>query len=100
MYINKVIAGIFFCMLLLLVNNISAQDPPQYGTPFNAVPDAKDVTIYEVNTRAFSATHNFQGVIDRLDSIKALGINVIYLMPVYPVGTLKSVNSPYCIRNL
>jgi len=49
--------------------------------------------------RAFSSTHNFQGVINRLDSIKALGVNVVYLMPIYPVGTLKSVNSPYCIRN-
>jgi glycosidase len=72
----------------------------QYGTPFDGVPDPRDATIYQVNIRAFSATHNFQGVINRLDQIKALGANVIYLMPVYPVGTLKSVNSPYCIRNL
>jgi glycosidase len=26
-------------------------------------------------------------------------VNTLYLMPVYPVGTLKSENSPYCIRN-
>ena len=73
--------------------------PSQYGTPFAGVPDPRDVTIYQVNMRAFSATHNFQGVINRLDQIKALGVNVIYLMPVYPVGVLKSVNSPYCIRS-
>src|ERR1700743_3085947 len=74
--------------------------PAQYGTPFAGVPDPRDVTIYQVNMRAFSPTHNFQGVINRLDQIKALGVNVIYLMPVYPVGVLKSVNSPYCISNL
>jgi glycosidase len=74
--------------------------PAQYGTPFTGVPDPRDVTIYQVNIRAFSATHNLQGVITRLDSIKALGVNVIYLMPVYPVGVYKSVNSPYCIRSL
>ncbi len=73
---------------------------PQYGVPFAGVPDPRDVTIYQVNMRAFSSTHNFQGVINRLDQIKALGVNVIYLMPVYPVGAYKSVNSPYCIRNL
>ena len=72
----------------------------QYGTPFAAVPDPRDVTIYQVNIRAFSPTHNFQGVINRLDQVKALGVNVIYLMPVYPVGQLRSANSPYCIRNL
>ena len=73
--------------------------PAQYGTPFTGVPDPRDVTIYQVNIRAFSATHNLQGVGNRLDQIKALGVNTIYLMPVYPVGSLKSVNSPYCIRN-
>src|SRR5580658_6856619 len=73
--------------------------PAQYGTPFTGVPDPRDVTIYQVNIRAFSATHNLQGVGNRLDQIKALGVNTIYLMPVYPVGTLKSLNSPYCIRS-
>ena len=29
----------------------------------------RDVTIYQVNTRAFSATHNLQGVASRLDQI-------------------------------
>lgn len=75
------------------------QDPAQYGTPFTEVPDARDAVIYQVNMRCFSSTHNFQGVISRLDSIKNLGINVIYLMPVYPVGILKSVNSPYCVKD-
>ena len=50
--------------------------------------------------RCFSSTRNFQGVIDRLDNIKELGVNVIYLMPFYPVGTLKAFNSPYCIKDL
>ncbi|MFH1213583.1 MAG: alpha-amylase family glycosyl hydrolase, partial [Candidatus Neomarinimicrobiota bacterium] len=55
--------------------------------------------MYEVNIRAFSSTGTFQGVIDRLDSIKALGINTIWLMPIYPIGVKNSVNSPYCIKN-
>jgi glycosidase len=74
-------------------------DPAQYGTPFQGVPDARDVVIYQVNMRAFSNTRNFQGVITRLDSIKALGANVIYLMPIYPVGELRAFNSPYCIKD-
>ncbi len=74
-------------------------DPAQYGTPFANVPDARDAVIYQVNMRSFSSTRNFQGVIARLDSIKALGVNVIYLMPIYPIGVLKSVNSPYCVKD-
>ncbi len=71
----------------------------QYGTPFNQVPDPQDAIIYQVNMRVFSSTRNFQGVINRLDQIKALGANVVYLMPIYPVGAVNSVNSPYCIRD-
>lgn len=74
----------------------------QYGTPFGGVADAKDVVIYEVNIRAFSAAGNLQGVIDRLDHIKALGVNTIWLMPIHPVGQIRSaggLGSPYSIKN-
>ena len=71
----------------------------QYGKPFQNVPDRRDVTLYQVNMRVFSKEGNFKGVSDRLDSIKVLGINVIYLMPIYPVGQLNSTNSPYCVRD-
>lgn len=71
----------------------------QYGTPFAGVADRQDVTMYQVNMRVFSSAGNFQGVLARLDSIKALGANVIYLMPVFPVGTLNAFNSPYCVKD-
>jgi glycosidase len=74
-------------------------DPPQYGTPFSNVTDRQDAVVYQVNMRVFSQQGNFAGVVARLDSIKALGANVIYLMPIYPVGALNSVNSPYCVKD-
>jgi glycosidase len=78
---------------------VTDSTPSQYGTPFGNVPDREDVVIYQVNMRAFSQQANFNGVIARLDSIKALGVNVIYLMPIYPVGSVKAFNSPYCVKN-
>ncbi|MGB3076678.1 MAG: alpha-amylase family glycosyl hydrolase [Chitinophagales bacterium] len=78
---------------------IDSTDNGQYGTPFSNVTDREDAVIYQVNIRAFSTAGNFQGVIDRLDSIKALGVNVIYLMPIYPLGALNAINSPYCIKD-
>lgn len=71
----------------------------QYGTPFDKVTDPQDAVIYQVNMRVFSDAGNFQGVIAKLDSIQALGANVIYLMPIYPVGVLNAINSPYCVRD-
>src|ERR1700744_2355840 len=71
----------------------------QFGTPFVNVPDTKDIAMYEVNISAYSTAQNLAGVTARLDSIKALGINVIWLMPTYPIGKLKSIGSPYCVAN-
>lgn len=74
--------------------------PPQYGTPFTGVPDQQDAVMYQVNMRAFSQAGNFAGVTARLDSIKAVGVNVLYLMPIYPIGTdSRSVNSPYAVKD-
>ncbi len=98
---SKIIQLIVFSIVFSISTNfVYAQDPDQYGTPFSGVPDAVDAVIYQVNMRCFSSTRDFQGVIDRLDNIKDLGVNVIYLMPVYPVGTLNAFNSPYCIKDL
>lgn len=75
------------------------KEPAQYGVPYANVPDARDAVIYQVNIRAFSKEANFKGIEARLDSIRAMGVNVLYLMPVYPVGQIKSVNSPYCVKD-
>lgn len=74
------------------------KDPVQYGTPFSGVPATKDIVMYEVNVKTFSPA-NFTGVKARLDSIKALGVNIIWLMPTYPVGVLKAVGSPYAVKD-
>lgn len=73
--------------------------PPQYGIPFAGVPAREDAVIYQVNMRAFSQRGNFAGVTARLDSIKALGANVVYLMPIFPVGVVGAFNSPYCVKD-
>lgn len=100
---SRLIVAIFLFYSSTVSLNVCAQDfqgyPPQYGTPFTGVPDNRDVTMYQVNTRAFSKEGNFEGVTARLDSIKALGINVIYIMPIYPVGVLNAVNSPYATKD-
>ena len=56
-------------------------------------------TNFILNMRSFSPGRDFAGVISRLDYIKDLGVNVVYLMPGYPVGTLNAFNSPYCVKD-
>ncbi|GEP51871.1 alpha-amylase [Flavobacterium noncentrifugens] len=74
----------------------------QYGTAFTNMPNSQDAVIYQVNIRAFSQNGNLQGVTDRLSQIQELGANVIYLMPVYPVGILNNaggLGSPYAVKD-
>ena len=103
---NRLLVIAFASFLFSCSKNAASVTPPvtdttptQYGTPFGGVPNRQDAIVYQVNMRAFSSQGNFAGVTARLDSIKALGINIIYLMPIYPVGQLNSVNSPYCVKD-
>ena len=85
----------------IITPNVNS-DPAAFDTPFLGVPSIKDLVMYEVNMRAFSQTGDFKSVQARLDSVKQLGINVLWLMPIHPVGQLKSVGqlgSPYSVQN-
>ena len=74
-------------------------DADQYGIPYTDIPNTDDIVMYEINERAFSVSGDFDGILPRLNSIKDLGVNVIWLMPIHPIGKIKTVNSPYCIQN-
>lgn len=63
------------------------------------VPAPEDVVMYQVNPRVFAPEKSFNAVAEHIDSIKALGTNVVWFMPIYPVGQIKTVNSPYCISD-
>ena len=62
----------------------------------------RDAVIYEVFPRAFSPTADFKGVTAQLDRLKALGVTVLWLMPIHPTGKLKAkgtLGSPYAVRD-
>jgi glycosidase len=58
--------------------------------------------IYEVFVRDFSATGDLRGVTRGLDRIQAAGANVVWLMPIHPVGVLnrkEPLGSPYSVSD-
>ena len=51
------------------------------------LPDwARGSTIYEINVRQFSASGKFTAVTADLPRFKALGVDVLWLMPIHPIG--------------
>lgn len=106
LYINIVFALIFSSVLASCSTSdnesTTASLYPQYGTRFEKMPKKENAIIYQVNIRAFSAAGDIKGVKDKLTYIQELGVNVIYLMPIYPVGVERSaggLGSPYAVKD-
>ncbi len=59
-------------------------------------------TIYEIFPRDFSASGDFKGVTARLDDLQSLGVNILWIMPIHPIGEKGrkgDYGSPYSIRD-
>lgn len=62
----------------------------------------RNQVIYSVYVRNHSAEGNFAGVEKDLDRIRALGTDIVWLMPVYPIGKKNkkgSLGCPYAISD-
>src|SRR5256714_11808181 len=60
----------------------------------------KSGVIYEINPRTFSATGDFHGIEQRLDYLKDLGVTILYLMPIHPIGHgYGTFGSPYGVQD-
>ncbi len=63
---------------------------------------AREGVIYEINTRTFSPGGDFDGVTARLDALAQLGVTVVWLMPIHPIGEERKkggIGSPYAVRD-
>ena len=61
-----------------------------------------DGVVYEIFPRDFSARGDFAGVTAQLDRLQQLGVDILWLMPIHPLGKLKSkgtLGSPYAVRD-
>ncbi|MBR2776317.1 MAG: alpha-glucosidase C-terminal domain-containing protein [Prevotella sp.] len=63
------------------------------------LPAIEDIVMYQVNPRVFAPDHSLNAVAARIDSIRDLGVNIMWVMPIYPIGIEKGKNSPYCISD-
>jgi len=59
-------------------------------------------TIYEIYPRDFSPAGNLAGVTARLDDLHRLGVNILWIMPIHPIGEKfrkGDYGSPYSIHD-
>lgn len=63
---------------------------------------AREPVIYCAYPRAFSAEGTLAGVAGRVREIRALGADILWLLPIHPIGEASrkgSLGSPYAIRD-
>jgi len=95
---------LFFALLLTITLVMMACKPGSRHqakpvTDEFVVPEVADVVMYQVNPRVFAPSNSLQAITARLDSIQDLGVNMIWIMPIYPIGEEKSKNSPYSVKD-
>ncbi len=53
----------------------------------------KNRVIYEMNVGSFTSAGTFKAAQEKLSELKTLGVDIVWLMPIYPRGG--GINSPY-----
>ena len=96
--------GLFSVAVAACVFSSGAQaDTDVSGLPARPSPDwLRSGTLYEIFPRDFSAAGNLAGVTARLDELHKLGVNILWLMPIHPIGEKErkgDFGSPYSIRD-
>lgn len=62
----------------------------------------KDAVIYQIFERQYSAKGDFNSITVDLDRLQNLGVTVLWLMPIHPIGKLKAkgtIGSPYAVQD-
>lgn len=62
----------------------------------------RDAVLYQMNTRQFTPEGTFKAAQRQLPRLAAMGVDIIWLMPIHPIGEANrkgSLGSPYAVRD-
>ncbi|NID12726.1 alpha-amylase family glycosyl hydrolase [Fibrivirga algicola] len=63
---------------------------------------SKNATIYEVNLRQYTPEGTFNAFATHLPRLKAMGVDIIWLMPIHPIGLKNrkgTLGNPYAVKD-
>lgn len=70
----------------LLIACTQQNTQPQLTNQQQSADELNKAIVYQVNVRQFSPEGNFRSIIQHLPRLKELGVDVLLLMPINPVG--------------
>lgn len=75
---------------------------PREYVQFQHADWTRNASIYQINTRQFTPQGTFRAATAQLPRLKELGVDILWLMPIHPIGEAKrkgSLGSPYAVRD-
>lgn len=72
-------------------------EPQPLDVTWTTAASSKNRVIYEMNVGSFTSAGTFAAARDKLSDLRSLGIDIVWLMPIYPRGG--GINSPYAATN-
>ena len=90
-------------ILCLLVSSVARADKDVSKENARPIPQwLRSGVLYEVFPRDFSGKGDLNGVTARLDELKNLGVTILWIMPIHPIGEKMrkgTYGSPYAVRD-
>lgn len=98
--------SIIIALSLMLVSCSNKSNNQQFvlqDSVKNPVPEwSKNCNIYEVNIRQYTPEGTFKAFEKHIDRLKQTGVDILWLMPIYPVGEKNrkgTLGSPYGVKD-
>ena len=88
--------NLIICLLALMPISLLAGDYVDDINSSMLVRPSGQQVIYEMNVGTFTQAGTFEAAQQQLDELKTLGVDIVWLMPIYPRGTS---GSPYAATN-
>lgn len=63
---------------------------------------SRDAVLYQINTRQFTPEGTFAAAQKELPRLRALGVDILWLMPIHPIGESNrkgTLGSPYSVKD-
>jgi glycosidase len=105
--LGMMLSATVLCATLLGATGASAAPVPARYTPKPYIRIAhpawsQKAVLYQLNTRQFTPQGTLNAAAAELPRLKALGVTVIWLMPIHPIGVQNrkgTLGSPYSVRD-
>lgn len=99
---KDILLVIFFSFALFNCGDKTVTNIEETVNTYVSPVSSKNRVIYEINVRNYSAAGTFKAVQTDLPRLKELGADIIWLMPIHPIGQEKkngSLGSPYAVQD-